>query len=641
MADKKKTKKGQGAKSSPVTGKKAGQGVKAQTAKAGKSVPEKAVKSKKTSVDKAPEKALTIRVCVGTGGLAAGSQGVIDAFYRELSARGISAAIEKKCVTKTGCRGFCARDVIVDVILDGEPSTYQYMKADRVPRVVQEHIMGGEPVEEWLAGEDYHNFHFGQTKILLRHCGQIDPEDINAYINVGGYKAAKKALTWKPSEIIEEVKASGLRGRGGGGFLTGLKWEFCKMSKGSPKYIICNADEGGPGAFMDRAIIEGNPHSVIEGLIIGALAISAETGYVFTRAEYTVAVERLKKAIEQARANNFLGKNIFGSNVDFDIEIKHGAGAFVCGESTALMRSIEGKRGMPRPTPPNSVNKGLWNKPTVLNNVETLSNIAAIISRGSEWYASYGNENSRGTKVFALSGKVKNIGLIEVPLGISLKEIIYDIGGGIEKNRKLKAVQTGGPLGGCIPATHIDMPVDFESLTRIGSMMGSGSMVVMDDTTCMVDVARFFMAFTVNETCGKCIPCRVGTKRVHEILTRITEGQGREGDIDLLLEIGTDIKLASLCGLGRSAPNPLISTINFFRDEYEAHIKEGRCPAGVCKALRQYLVDVASCKMCGKCARVCPTGAVVWQTRQKAFIDKSKCVKCGACYDACPFKSII
>jgi NADP-reducing hydrogenase subunit HndC len=392
---------------------------------------------------------------------------------------------------------------------------------------------------------------------------------------------------------------------------------------------------------MDRSIIEGNPHAVIEGMIIGGYAIDAHLGYVYIRAEYPLAVQRLRIALEQAREKNFLGKNIFNSKYDFDIKIKLGAGAFVCGESTALMRSIEGKRGMPRPTPPRSVTKGLYDKPTALNNVETLANVPLIILKGAEWFTSFGTKKNTGTKVFALTGKCKNTGLIEVPLGMSLKEIIYDIGGGVEKNRKLKAVQTGGPSGGCIPARHIEMPVDFDSLTKIGSMMGSGGMVVMDDATCMVDMAKFFLAFTEDESCGKCVPCRVGTKRMLEILTRITEGRGGRDDIEKLLELGDTIKLGSLCGLGRSAPFPVLSTIRFFKDEYEAHIKDGVCPAKVCKALRQYLVSVELCKMCGKCYRVCPSSAVTWEKKQKASIDKSKCVKCGACYDACPFEAIL
>ncbi|MBI5408922.1 MAG: NADH-quinone oxidoreductase subunit NuoF [Nitrospirae bacterium] len=601
----------------------------------------KAESKAKTKRQKSTVKDLLIRVCFGTGGLAAGSQEVLEAFHREFDAHGVKANIEKKCVNITGCRGFCAKDVLVDVINNGDLATYQFVKPDMVSRIVEEHILSGRPVEEWLVGPDYHTFHDKQTKILLKQCGQIDPEDIDAYLGIGGYEGAKKALSLTPFEVIEEVKASGLRGRGGAGFLTGLKWEFCSMSKGTPKYIICNADEGDPGAFMDRSVIEGNPHSVLEGMLIGGYAIGAEHGYVYIRAEYPLAVARLAIAIGQAAEKGFLGKNIFGSGFDFDIKIKQGAGAFICGEETALIASIEGQRGMPRSKPPFPVNKGLWGKPTVINNVETLANLSTIITKGASWYADIGTERSKGTKVFALTGKIKNTGLIEVPMGISLKEIIYDIGGGMERNRKLKAVQTGGPSGGCIPASYINMPVDYESLTGIGSMMGSGGMVVMDDTTCMVDMSKFFLSFTQNESCGKCVPCRIGTKRMLEVLTRITEGKGKESDIELLVEIGTDIKLSSLCGLGQSAPNPVLSTIRFFRDEYEAHIKDGVCPAHVCKALRQYVVNIDLCKMCGKCFRVCPSGAITWEQKKKAMISKSKCVKCGACFEACPFNSIM
>ncbi len=587
-------------------------------------------------------KDLVIRVCVGTGGLAAGSQEVINEFHKVLAARKVRASVRKKCVGKTGCRGFCAKDVLVDIVRNGKLFTYQLVSQDRVSRIVEEHIIKGNPVDEWLAGTDYHTFHDRQTKILLRQCGQIDPEDIRAYINIGGYEGAKKALSLDPFDVIDVVRTSGLRGRGGAGFLTGLKWEFCHKSSEKIKYIICNADEGDPGAFMDRSVIEGNPHSVIEGMIIGGYAIGANYGYIYIRAEYPLAIQRLRIAIREAGEKQYLGKNILKSGFDFDIRIKEGAGAFICGEETALIASIEGARGLPRPKPPFPVVKGLWGKPTVINNVETLSNLPSILTKGASWFSSIGTTKSKGTKVFALTGNIKNTGLIEVPMGISLKEIIYDIGGGMEKkNRQLKAVQTGGPSGGCIPASHIDMPVDYESLISIGSMMGSGGMVVMDDTTCMVDMARFFLTFTGTESCGKCIPCRVGTKRMLEVLTRITEGKGKESDIDLLMELGTDIKLSSLCGLGQSAPNPVLSTINFFRDEYEAHIKDGICPAGACKSLRQYTVSAELCRMCGKCFRVCPSGAVIWEKKQKAVIDKEKCIKCGACYDACPFGSIL
>ena len=595
----------------------------------------------KTKAKKSDLKSLTIRVCVGTGGLAAGSQDVIDEFTKQLGARKVKATIAKKCVNKTGCRGFCAKDVLVDVIRNGTSETYQLITPEMVSTIVEEHIVHGDPVEKWLVGPEYHEFHDRQTKILLQQCGQIDPEDIEAYIAIDGYKAARKSLSLEPLEVIDEVRNSGLRGRGGAGFSCGMKWDFCRRTPATPRYIICNADEGDPGAFMDRSIIEGNPHSVIEGMIIGGYAIGANLGYVYIRAEYPLAVERLRIALDQARKKNYLGNDIFGTTYDFDIKIKLGAGAFVCGESTALMRSIEGKRGMPRPTPPRSVTKGLYDKPTALNNVETLANVPLIMLKGAEWFASFGTKKNTGTKVFALTGKCKNTGLIEVPLGMSLKEIIYDIGGGVEKNRQLKAVQTGGPSGGCIPAEHIDMPVDFDSLTKIGSMMGSGGMVVMDDTTCMVDMAKFFLSFTEDESCGKCVPCRIGTKRMFEMLTRITEGRGKKGDIELLLELSDTVRLGSLCGLGRSAPYPVMSTIKFFRHEYEAHINDGICPAGACKALRQYTVNAELCKMCGKCFRACPSEAIAWEKKQVAFIDKAKCVKCGACYDACSFGAIL
>jgi len=601
----------------------------------------KTAKGTKSNKGVSSLKNLTIKICFGTGGLAAGSQDVMNEFSKQLKVRGIKADIAKKCVNKTGCRGFCAKDVLVEINMNGDKEIYQLITTDKVSRIVEEHIIGGDPVDQWLVGPDYHAFHDRQTKILLEQCGQIDPEDIDDYIGIGGYRGVKKALSQTQFEVIEEVKASGLRGRGGAGFPAGLKWEFCNMSDNPEKYIICNADEGDPGAFMDRAIIEGNPHSVIEGMIIGGYAIGAKEGYIYIRAEYPLAIQRLEIAIKQAKKKGFLGKNILKKGFDFDLYIKQGAGAFVCGEASALMRSIEGKRGMPRAKLWRSAVKGLRDKPTVLNNVETFANIPLIILNGAEWYRGFGTEKSTGTKVFALTGKMKNTGLIEVPMGMTLKEMIFDIGGGMTGRKKLKAIQTGGPSGGCIPAEHLDLPVDFDSLASVGSMMGSGSMVVVDEETCMVDLAKFFISFTQHESCGKCVPCRIGTKRMLEILTRITEGNGKEEDIDLLLELGSDIKHASLCGLGQSAPNPILSTIRFFRDEYEAHIKYGRCPANACKSLRQYLVSVEACKMCGKCSRICPSGAIIWEPRHNAELDKSKCVKCGACYDACPFNAIL
>jgi NADH-quinone oxidoreductase subunit F len=585
-------------------------------------------------------KDLIIKVCVGNGGIAGGSQDVISEFTRELKSRGIKADVAKMCVNKTGCRGFCAKDVIVEVSLKGNKEVYQRVTPDKVGRIVEEHIINGEPVFSWLVSEEYYAFHDKQTKVILEQCGQIDPEDIYAYVNGGGYRALEKALELDPFEVIEEVKYSGLRGRGGGGFLTGLKWEFCSMSAEQTKYIICNADEGDPGAFMDRALIEANPHAIIEGLVISGYAIGATQGYVFTRKDYELTIMRLDAAIKQARKKGYLGKNILGSDYSLDITIHQTPGAYICGEETALIASMEGKRGMPRSRPPFPVNKGLWGKPTVINNVETLANVPPIINKGAAWYLTLGMSKNRGTKVFALSGNIKNTGVIEVPMGMSVKEIIYDIGGGLKQNRELKAIQTAGPMGGCIPASHIDMPVGYESFINAGSMLGSGIMTIIDDTTCIVDMAKFSTLFNLNESCGKCVPCRVGTKRMHEILTRITDGKGKSGDIDLLIELGTDMKETALCGLGQSAPNPVLSSIRWFRDEFEAHI-DGRCPAAVCESLRQYVVKEDTCKMCGKCARVCPTGAVVWERRQKAEIDITKCVKCGSCFDACPFKAIM
>ncbi len=585
---------------------------------------------------------LSVAVCMGPAAVAEGGGEVIKAFHRELGKYGIKAPVRKKCITGTGCHGLCAKDVLVDVMRNNEAYTYEFVKPGMVGRIVREHIISNKPVREWLAGPDYREFHDRQIKILLRQCGRIDPEDIGAYIRTGGYEGLRKALSWTPARVIAEVKASGLRGRGGAGFPTGLKWEACSRAGDTTRYIICNADEGDPGAFMDRAVILGNPHSIIEGMIIGAYAIGAHEGYIYVRSEYPLSIIRLESAIRQARKKGFLGRNILKSGFGFNIFIKKGAGAFVCGEETALMASIEGRRGMPRAKPPFPVSRGLWGRPTVINNVETLANIGGIIARGAPWYASTGSEKSRGTKLFSLTGRIKNTGLIEVPIGITLREIIYGIGGGMESSdRTFKAVQTGGPSGGCIPASHIDIPVDYESLTGIGSMMGSGGMVVMDDTTCMVEMARFFLDFTRRESCGKCTPCRIGTRRMLEILVRITSGGGREGDIELLTELATDIKLSSLCGLGQTAPNPVLSSINFFRDEYEAHIRDRICPAGVCRALRRYVVNADICTMCGKCSKVCPSGAIAWEKKQAAVIDRDKCIKCGACYEACRFNAIM
>ncbi len=588
------------------------------------------------------QKEVVIKICMGTGGIAAGGKEVMQAFVEELKQQGVDATVEKHCsVHQVGCRGFCARDVLVDVIINGEKTTYQFIKPDMVPRIVEEHIVGGVVVDEWTAKEDYYAFHEKQVKVVLADCGEIDPESIDSYIERGGYEALKRVLSeMSPEEVIKVIKDSGLRGRGGAGFPTGLKWEFARQKNSDTKYIICNADEGDPGAFMDRSIIEGNPHSVIEGMVIGAYAIGAKTGYVYIRAEYPLAVERLKIALAQAKEKKFLGESILGKDFSFEIKIKLGAGAFVCGEETALIASIEGRRGMPRAKPPFPVEKGLWGKPTVINNVETLANVPYIIRNGASWFAQYGTEKSKGTKVFALTGKVKNTGLIEVPMGISLREIIYDIGGGIEGDRRLKAVQTGGPSGGCIPESMIDISVDYESLQKVGSIVGSGGMVVMDETDCMVNIARYFLEFTQTESCGKCVPCRIGTKRLLEILTRITDGRGRPGDIDLLLILSEDIKAGSLCGLGQTAPNPVLSTIKYFRDEYEAHIHDKRCPAGVCKNLLTYTILEEFCKGCTMCARVCPAGAIVGEKKKPHRIVQEICIKCGACFETCKFKAI-
>jgi NADH:ubiquinone oxidoreductase subunit F (NADH-binding)/NAD-dependent dihydropyrimidine dehydrogenase PreA subunit/(2Fe-2S) ferredoxin len=587
-------------------------------------------------------KDVSIKVCMGTGGIAAGGVEVMSTFEKTLAATGIKASVTKNCsMHKVGCRGFCARDVLVDVIIDGGKSTYQYIKPDMVGRIVTEHIVGGTPVGDWLVTDDYHTFHDKQVKVVLSDCGEVDPEDIESYISRGGYEATKKVLTtMTPQETIEVIKASGLRGRGGAGFPTGTKWDMAIKAPGPVKYLICNADEGDPGAFMDRSVVEGNPHAVIEGMLIGAYAIGAPYGYVYIRAEYPLAVERLHLAIRQAKERGFLGKNILGKGLDFTIKVKLGAGAFVCGEETALIASIEGKRGQPRAKPPFPVQKGLWGKPTIINNVETLANVPYIIRRGAAWYAAMGTEKSKGTKVFALTGKILNSGLIEVPMGISLKEVIYDIGGGIEGGKKLKAVQTGGPSGGCIPSNMMDTTLDYESLGKVGSIMGSGGMVVLDETDCMVNVAKYFLEFTKSESCGKCIPCRIGTKRLLEILTRITEGKGREGDIELLETLSSDVKTSSLCGLGQSAPNPVLSTIRYYRDEYEAHIYEKRCPAGVCKDLLSYSILEEFCKGCTACTRVCPAGAIIGEKKKPHKIIQDICIKCGACFETCKFKAI-
>lgn len=587
---------------------------------------------------------ITVSICMGTGGIAAGAEQVMQAFRKELDQAGLTdVEITNRCsLHKVGCRGFCARDVLVDIIVGENTYTYQYVTEKMVEQLVKEHVVSGRPVAEWLVQDDYHNFHDNQEKIILSDLGKIDPESILEYQRVGGYQALQRVLSEMSSEmVVETVQMSGLRGRGGAGFPTGQKWRLTASVEAPQKYIICNADEGDPGAFMDRSIIEGNPHAVIEGMIIAGYATGADTGYIYIRAEYPLAVRRLRAAIKHAEELGYLGDAICKSAFSFHLKLKLGAGAFVCGEETALLASIEGKRGMPKPKPPYPAINGLWGCPTIINNVETFANIAPIISRGPEWFNSIGTKTSKGTKVIALTGRVKNTGLIEIPMGMSLKKIIYEIGGGIEGDRLFKAVQTGGPSGGCIPQQHIDLPVDYEGLKSVGSMMGSGGMVVLDETDCMVNIACFFLKFTMEESCGKCTPCRIGTKRLYEILSRITEGQGEKGDIEKLQELAEDIRDTSLCGLGMSAPNPVLSTLKYFRHEYEAHINEKRCPAGVCSKLLTYVIREDQCTGCTMCVKVCGVSAVSGSKKEPHVIDSARCIRCGACYDACKFSAII
>jgi NADH:ubiquinone oxidoreductase subunit F (NADH-binding)/(2Fe-2S) ferredoxin len=584
-------------------------------------------------------KDIVISVCAGTGGVAAGGMKVIAAFNAALAENGIAATCKAR-THKVGCRGFCAKDVLVDVRINGETETYQFVTPDRVPKIVSDHIMDGKPVNKWLVKDDYRDFHDKQEKLVLANCGHIDPESIEEYMACGGYRAVRKALAMPPEEVIRIIKASGLRGRGGGGFPTGVKWESCRRAEGGSKYVLCNADEGDPGAFMDRSIIEGNAHSVIEGMIIGAHAIGSSEGYVYIRAEYPLAVDRLRLALDQARARNFLGKGIFETDFDFDIKVVLGAGAFVCGESTALMTSIEDKAGEPRPKYVHTTDRGLWGKPSNLNNVETWANVPLIIEKGPRWYADIGTEGSKGTKIFSLVGKINNTGLVEVPMGIPLRDIIFDIGGGIPKKKAFKAVQTGGPSGGCIPASLLDMPVDYDHLSEAGSMMGSGGMIVMDEDTCMVDVAKYFLAFCMEESCGQCTPCREGITQMVRLLTEIAEGKGTAGHIGLLEELSGAIRDTSLCALGKSAPNPVLSTLRYFRDEYDAHIIDKRCPAGVCPSLTTFTIDPELCTGCTACARNCPAGAIYGEKKEAHRIEQSRCIKCRACYEKCKFSAI-
>ncbi len=588
-----------------------------------------------------------VLVCGGTGCTSSGSKKVIDALEKALKANGLEKEI---LVVRTGCFGLCSLGPIMIVYPEG--AFYSQATPEGVERIVKEHLKEGKVVKELLYKETVHEdgsiislsetaFYKKQLRVALRNCGVIDPENIDEYIAVDGYQALAKVLTkMTPDDVINEITASGLRGRGGGGFPTGRKWSFAKASVNDVKYVCCNADEGDPGAFMDRSILEGDPQCIIEAMIIAGYAIGAHHGFVYIRAEYPIAVERLQKAIDQAKEYGFLGKNIFGSGFDFDMEIRLGAGAFVCGEETALMTSIEGNRGEPRPRPPFPAVKGLFGKPTVLNNVETYANIAQIILNGSKWFASMGTPKSPGTKVFALGGKITNVGLVEIPMGTTLREIVEEIGGGIPNGKKFKAAQTGGPSGGCIPALHIDTPIDYDSLLALGSMMGSGGMIILDEDTCMVDIAKFYLEFTVDESCGKCTPCRVGTRRLLQFLDKITSGKGEMEDLEKIDELARHMQTSSLCALGQTAPNPVLSTMNYFKDEYIAHIKDKTCPAGVCKALMKYEIIPAKCKGCTLCARNCPVGAISGTVKQPHVIDQDKCIKCGLCMRNCKFGAI-
>ena len=590
-----------------------------------------------------------VLICGGTGCTSSGSPAIRAHLEKELAAKGLSDEIK---VVQTGCFGLCALGPIMIVYPEG--TFYSRVTEADVTEIVEEHLLKGRVVDrlvytEPAAGSGKHEvaslsdtgFYKTQMRVALRNCGVINPEEIDEYIGVDGYQALGTVLTsMRPEEVIDLMKRSGLRGRGGAGFPTGLKWEFAAKNASDEKYVICNADEGDPGAFMDRSVLEGDPHAVLEAMTIAGYAIGAHHGYIYVRAEYPIAVKRLQIAIGQAREYGLLGKNIFDSGFDFDIDIRLGAGAFVCGEETALITSIEGNRGEPKNKPPFPANKGLFGKPTIINNVETLANIPQIIVKGPEWFASMGTESSKGTKVFALGGKIVNTGLVEIPMGTTLREIIYDIGGGIPNGKAFKAAQTGGPSGGCIPAKHLDTPIDYENLKAIGSMMGSGGLIVMDEDNCMVDIARFFLEFTVDESCGKCVPCRIGTRRLLELLDKIIAGNGTLEDIDKMEELCYYIQKNALCALGQTAPNPVLSTLKYFRDEYEAHVVEKRCPAGVCKKLLRYEIDPDKCKGCTACARKCPVGAIEGKVREAHVIDKAKCIKCGACMETCKFGAI-
>ncbi len=587
-----------------------------------------------------------VLVCGGTGCTSSGALDIEAKFAQELQKHDIENEVK---VVRTGCFGLCEAGPIVIVYPEG--AFYSRVEAKDIARITEEHLLKGRIVTDLLYAEsveedqiksiDEVGFYKKQKRVALRNCGVINPEVIDEYIAMDGYKALGKALTeMTREEVIEQIKRSGLRGRGGGGFPTGLKWQFTAQAEGDQKFVACNADEGDPGAFMDRSVLEGDPHVIIEAMALAAYAVGADKGYVYIRAEYPIAVNRLKIAIEQAREMGLLGSDIFGSGFNFDMEVKLGAGAFVCGEETALIASIEGERGMPRPRPPFPAQKGIFGKPTLLNNVETYANVPQIILNGADWFSEIGTERSKGTKVFALGGKIENTGLLEVPMGTTLREVIFEVGGGIPNGKKFKSVQTGGPSGGCLTEAYLDTPIDFDNLVELGSMMGSGGMIVMDEDNCMVDVARFFLDFTVDESCGKCTPCREGTKRMLEILDRICEGKGTLADLDKLETLSHSIKDSALCGLGQTAPNPVLSTLDHFREEYLAHVQEKRCPAGVCTDLLQIIID-DGCIGCTACTRVCPVDAIEGERKEKHVIDQDKCIKCGACIDKCPVKVIV
>ena len=583
-------------------------------------------------------------MCHGTGCTSSKSPKIIENFRKIIDEKGI----KNVRVIQTGCFGLCAKGPIV--IIRPEDTFYAMVKPEDCEEIINTHILEGKTVERLLCKDinnsvvqrlDELTFYKKQERIALKNCGIIDPENIDEYIAFDGYKALEKVLfEMSQDDVINEITDSGLRGRGGAGFPTGKKWYFTKIAEGDQKYVVCNADEGDPGAFMDRSILEGDPHSVIEAMMIAGYAVGANKGYIYVRAEYPIAVHRFQTAINQAKEYGILGKNIFGTDFSFDLEIRLGAGAFVCGEETALLESIEGRSGRPRLKPPFPANCGLWQKPTLINNVETYANITKIILNGAKWYSSIGTEKSKGTKVFALGGNVVNVGLVEVPMGTTLREIVFDIGGGIPGGHKFKAAQTGGPSGGCIPAEHLDTPIDYESLSQIGSMMGSGGLIVMDDTKCMVNLAKFYLGFTVDESCGKCTPCRIGTKRMLEILEKVTEGNGETEDLEKLERLAKTIQKASVCGLGQTAPNPVLSTMKYFRDEYIAHIRDKKCPAKECKALKTIEIDPEKCRGCGICKKNCPVNAITGEVKQPHKIDDDVCIKCGTCISKCPFKAI-